>query len=88
MSRPIRLDGRLDDADWSTADSIAELVQIEPVEGGVAGSRTVAGVLASEDDLSFGIHADNPDPSRITAFARARDTDLANEDHLNLALDA
>lgn len=30
----IRLDGRLDDAAWATADSISDLLQIEPVQGG------------------------------------------------------
>jgi hypothetical protein len=35
----------------------------------------------------IGVRADDPDPTRITAFARDRDASLANEDHIKLVLD-
>ncbi|MEA3246875.1 MAG: DUF5916 domain-containing protein [Gemmatimonadota bacterium] len=84
---PIRLDGRLDEPDWQRTDSIAALTQTEPDEGGAPAGRTVVRVLADGNDLVFGIRADDPDPEHITSFARARDTDLSNEDHVKLVLD-
>jgi hypothetical protein len=83
----IRLDGRLDEPAWATADSIADLTQIEPTEGGTPSGRTVIRVLGDGDGLVIGIRADDADPSRITTFARARDTDLASEDHIKIVLD-
>jgi hypothetical protein len=83
----LRLDGRLDEAAWHAADSIADLTQIEPVEGASPTGRTVVRVMADGHGLVIGVRADDPAPARITSFSRARDTDLANEDHLKLVLD-
>ena len=84
----LRLDGRLDEAMWSRADSIGNLTQIEPVQGTAPSARTVVWVLATANDLVIGIRADDPEPARITAFARERDAPLANEDHIKLVLDS
>jgi hypothetical protein len=83
----IRLDGRLDEAVWATADSIGDLVQIEPVEGGLPSGRTVVRVLVNADEIIIGVRADDPEPARIVSFARERDASLANEDHVKLVLD-
>ena len=48
---------------------------------------TVVWVLATADALIVGIRADDPEPSRITSFARERDASLLNEDHIRLVLD-
>ena len=84
---PLRLDGRLDDAAWTGADSISDLTQIEPVEGSQPFGRTVVRVLVVGDAIVFGIRADDPDAARITSFARNRDASLTNEDHVRLVLD-
>ena len=83
----IRLDGRLDDAAWGAADSISDLLQIEPVQGGPPSGRTVVRVLVSGDALILGVRADDPEPDRIVGFARERDATLANEDHIKFVLD-
>ncbi len=83
----IRLDGRLDEAAWSTADSIADLVQVEPTQGAAPSMRTVVRVLAAPDALVIGIRADDPDPAGIVAYARARDAELEEEDHVVVVLD-
>jgi hypothetical protein len=82
-----RLDGRLDESMWSTADSISDLVQTEPVEGGIPSGRTVVRVLVNANEIVIGIRADDPEPARIVSFARERDASLANEDHVKLVLD-
>ena len=83
----VRLDGRLDEPAWAAADSIADLTQVEPVERATPVGRTVVRVLGDGAGIVIGIRADDPEPSRITAFARARDADLSSEDHLRIILD-
>lgn len=83
----IRLDGRLDEPLWTTADSIADFVQLEPVQGGLPTGRTVVRVLTNADEVVIGIRADDPEPLRIVAFARERDASLNNEDHFKVVID-
>jgi Domain of unknown function (DUF5916) len=86
LTGTLHLDGKLDDEAWLAADSIADLTQIEPVEGArpLAG-RTVVRVLADADNIIFGIRAD--DSHGLVNFARERDASLNNEDHIKIVLD-
>ena len=83
----LTLDGKLDEPEWSGADSIADLRQIEPREGSPASGRTVVHVLVTAGEIIFGIRADVADSSRIVSFSRQRDAVLTNEDHVKLVLD-
>src|SRR5262245_3841735 len=83
----INIDGRLDEASWSQADSIANLTQIEPVEGRAPTGRTVVRVLTTSSAIIFGIRADDPDAAHITSFPRNRDASLTNEDNIRVVLD-
>jgi uncharacterized protein DUF5916 len=83
----LRLDGRLDEPAWQAADSIAGPTETEPNEGATPSGRTVVRVLADRSGLIIGVRADDPEPARITRFARARDADLGSEDHLKVILD-
>jgi hypothetical protein len=83
----IRLDGILDEPAWGAADSIANLVQTVPAQGAAPTGRTVVRVLAGPDVLLVGIRADDPEPAGIVSYARARDADLEQEDHVVVVLD-
>jgi hypothetical protein len=83
----IRVDGRLDERGWATADSIVAFTQTEPREGAPASGRTVARVVAASDALIIGISVEQPDGVPIISFARERDAALANEDHVRIVLD-
>lgn len=87
LTGALRLDGRLDEAAWQSADSIASLTQVTPVEGAPAAGRTVVKVLASPREIVFGIVADGAPDIPITSFTKARDTDPGNEDYLEIVLD-
>ena len=87
VTSAISLDGRLDEPSWLAADSIDGLTEIEPTEGATPTGRTVVRVLADATTLVIGIRADDPEPERLTRFARARDADLSSEDHVKLVLD-
>jgi hypothetical protein len=82
LTAPIRLDGRLDEPAWRTADSITGLTQVEPHEGAPTAGRTVIQVLVNEHELVIGVRADDPEPGAITAYSRQRDADLDSEDHV------
>jgi hypothetical protein len=83
----VRIDGRMTEAAWGTADSIADLTQVEPQEGAAPSARTVVRVLTTGDAIVLGIRADDPEPSRIVSFARQRDATLDSEDHVKIVLD-
>jgi uncharacterized cupredoxin-like copper-binding protein len=83
----VTLDGLLSEAAWSDAESITDLVTIEPQEGGVPAGKTVVKVLANATDLVIGVLANDPDPSGITSFSKARDSELDDEDHVLIVLD-
>ncbi len=87
IASEIQLDGRLNEPAWARADSIADLTQIEPIEGVAPGGRTVVRVLASPDAIIIGIRADDPAPNGLISFARERDAALTNEDHVKIVLD-
>ena len=83
----LRIDGVLDEPEWNATDSIANLTQIEPVEGNSPTGRTTVRVLSTGAAIVFGIRAQDPDAARITSFARNRDASLSSEDHIRLVLD-
>ena len=83
----IDLDGIVDEVRWLTADSISSLTMTEPEEGGQATGRTVVRVLASGDDLVFGIIAYDPEPTGIVSFSKQRDLNLRAEEQVILVLD-
>src|SRR5439155_1614477 len=86
LPQTLVLDGRMREPVWTTADS-AVLTEFEPELGTVPAERTVVKVLASADELVFGIRCDDPEPDKLTSFARARDADLSAEDHVRIVLD-
>ena len=89
-----RLDGSLNEpAWWAATDSIANLITIEPEEGGVPEGRTVVKVLANESEIVIGVRCYDAEP--VVSFSKARDQldaegdveMLIAEDHILLVLD-
>jgi Domain of unknown function (DUF5916) len=83
----IVLDGRLDEPAWNGADSISDLITIEPEEGAVPAGQTIVKVLANPRELVFGFVCRDSNPAGIVAFAKTRDFDLELEDHVLIVLD-
>ncbi len=83
----VQIDGVLNEATWADAESIDNLITIEPVEGGVPAGKTIVKVLTSKTEIVIGVHCLDPDPSGIVAFSKARDTELDDEDHVVIILD-
>ena len=82
------LDGRLDEPAWLAADSIANLVTIEPREGEPPAGRTIVRVLASPTDIIIGVECRDTNPRGIVSFSMARDDSaMVLEDHIVIVLD-
>ncbi len=83
----IRLDGVLDEPAWLAADSIPNLVMIDPTEGATPTGRTAVRVLVTSRHLLLGVVAYDPDPASIVSFSKARDADIFREDYVLVVLD-
>jgi len=84
--REIHLDGRLNEPEWRSADSIAELTEVEPKQGRKPSARTVVHVLASPTGIVIGFHC-YEDSSLMYAVTKAKDVELDEEDHVVIVLD-
>ena len=82
----IRVDGWLDEPAWADAPA-AELTQVEPIEGAQPSARTTVRILASAKYLLIGVYAALPPGSGVTAFSKARDAELREEDHIRIVID-
>ena len=83
----MKLDGRLDEADWANAAPIGPLTQTEPEEGAPPGEATEVRVLRDDHNLYFGIRSFDRDPRGIAATKMGRDGDLEGDDHVMVVLD-
>ena len=84
----LTIDGSLDEPDWQNAPVLTDLTKIEPTQGGDPTGKTEIRVIANETSVSIGIKCFDPDPASITAFSKLRDTNLNNEDHIRIVIDA
>ena len=86
LAGPIRIDGILDEAAWSSAPSVDRFLQTDPEEGKPATERTIVRVLAAADALVIGIQCDDSDSAHIVSFSVRRDAALSSEDHIRVVL--
>jgi hypothetical protein len=85
-SADIRVDGRLDDADWTDAPVLHGFTQYEPVEGIPASQPTRVRVLVTEEAIYFGVEALD-EPGGIRATLARRDGFRRTDDYVRIVLD-
>jgi hypothetical protein len=83
----IRVDGVLDEPEWTRAVPIGALVQRDPVQGAAASEETEVRVVFDRDNLYFGVACRDRTPSAIVSTQLGRDADLAVDDRITLVLD-
>ena len=86
-SNPPKLDGVLDDAAWTNADSANGFLQREPLEGVAATEATEVRVVSDGKNLYFGVMCRDDAPSRILSRELRRDDALDNDDTFAIILD-
>jgi hypothetical protein len=87
ITKPIKIDGRLDETSWSQATAATDFQQQEPNEGQPASERTEVRLLFDDKNLYVGIHAFDSEPSRINARELVRDETFSNDDKIEILLD-
>ena len=88
IAQAVRLDGRLDEEFWNTADSISEFRQREPDEGAPCTERTVVKLVRDRDALYVGVRAYDSNVHGIRATQLRRDADLEVDDYVMLLIDS
>jgi hypothetical protein len=87
VSNPIRVDGQLDEPDWSRAQPATDFRQEQPSEGAPASERTEVRVLFDDKNIYFGIRAFDSEASHINARDLVRDSNFPNDDKIEILLD-
>jgi hypothetical protein len=82
----ITIDGRLDEAAWSSAQPTDAFSQTDPSEGAPPTGRTVVRVFADRRALVMGIVCEYRDDVGIVSFSVRRDAPLTSEDHVRIVL--
>ena len=82
----IRIDGRLDEADWAEAPVLTGFTQYDPLEGVDASERTDVRLLMTNDAIYFGIHAFDRSGG-VRATLSERDEFGFSDDYVRILLD-
>jgi hypothetical protein len=83
----ITIDGALDEAAWTTAPKIGDLIQRQPEPGQVPTERTEVTLLRDHDNLYIGVLAFDSEPARVIGTQMARDASLGADDRIEILLD-
>lgn len=86
LDSPITIDGHVDEAVWTQAETVELAYETSPGDNTTPAATTTAYIATSDDALLLGFRAHDPDPARIRAFLRDRDA-LYNDDFLGVQLD-
>src|SRR5437879_10573075 len=84
----VTLDGKLDEPFWTTADSIDDFRQREPLESFPATERTVVKVAHDADALYVAVRCYDSDARGVRASQLRRDADLSSDDNVQLLIDS
>ena len=83
----ISVDGKLDEPDWAAATPSSEILQREPHPGQPATEKTELRLLYDADNLYVGVTCFDAEPKKIIATRMARDSDLADDDRVEILVD-
>ncbi len=84
---PPTLDGILSKNEWKNASIITNFTQKEPNEGEPASEPTIILVYYDDEHVYFGIRCFDREPDRIVANAMRRDSDLSDNDYVEIIID-
>jgi len=83
----LTLDGKRDEGFWTTADSIDDFRQREPLEGFPATERTVVKVVHDGDALYIAVRCYDSSMRVVRASQLRRDADLSSDDNVRILID-
>ena len=83
----VTLDGRLDEAFWSTLTPAADFIQIDPANGRPATERTEVRIAYDNDAFYMGVTCFDSEPDKLIGFQRRRDQGLGSDDRFMWIID-
>ena len=83
----VTLDGRLDEAFWSTVAPAADFVQVDPANGSPATERTEVRIAYDSDRLYMGVTNYDSEPDKLIGYQRRRDQGLMSDDRFMWIID-
>ncbi len=81
------LDGKLSKNEWENATAISNFTQKEPHEGKPISERTYVLISYDRKNIYFGIRCFDQEPQKIVANEMRRDSDLSNNDYVEIIID-
>jgi hypothetical protein len=87
IAQPVRVDGRLDEAQWAQAEPLTDFVQQLPETGMPATFRTEVRILYDDEHLWIGGWNFDPEPRKAITSGLERDFDSAASDIFGVSLD-
>jgi hypothetical protein len=88
ISTGLRLDGKLDEPEWKSGETLTNLTMVEPREGVAPTEPTRVTVIADKGNLVIGVVCEDSSPSGIVSYTKSRDADLNREDYIRIVLDS
>ena len=82
----LKLDGILNEPFWDKAATINNLTMVEPKENTTASHKTIVKIAADREEIILGIICYDAS-DKITAFSKARDVNLREEDNIKFIFD-
>jgi hypothetical protein len=82
----IKLDGILNEADWSKARRISDFTQREMVVGKPATEKTEIAILFTKNKMYIGVWAYDSEPEKIMASKMSRDFHWGSDDNIELII--
>ena len=83
----IRINGKLDEPAWQSAQPIGDLIQVLPKEDETPSEKTEVRIMVDDNALYFGIICYDRTPSAIVSTQLTRDADLTVDDHIAIVID-
>jgi len=89
LTEPLRVDGRLDEALYTTVEPLSDFVQMEPEEGALATERTEVWVTFDEDHVYVSVRCWETRPDLVVSNEMRRDNQaiFQGNDHIAFILD-
>jgi hypothetical protein len=88
LTSPLKVDGLLDEALYSSTEPVSAFVMAEPQPGGMPTEQTDVWVSFDADNVYVSLRAWESDPARLIANEMRRDSNqMLQNDHLGVAFD-
>jgi hypothetical protein len=88
LSAPLRIDGQLDEAMYTTVTPVSDFIQTEPAAAEPATERTEVWISFDSDNVYVSVRARESQPDRMIVNEMRRDSgNLTQNEHFGFALD-